>query len=245
MLGPLPWLTRSYSNNTICLVISFKICIGVFLGTSVVVAEQLNVVVPSVTTELDTPRSECTDMVKRFEALLQPNLNAIPTKKLEILRRAASRVGEDPAGCLQDSLDGLIREQREKLVILSVKGKNQTPAAIYSCGSISHDLRCQGIVADDTMHLEEFESPIVSLGSTDSVQILTLPDYQPMQMEVYELDVTTIQTDHSPVSVLRENDGTLKLHLQSGKKIIICIVKELNPQLYIKYVWLVHTESKK
>lgn len=235
-------ISRGYLNSITYLMIFLTVC--TFLETSSVVTNQVDII-PSVTTEPDRYRSECTNMIQRFEALYQPNRNATPTKKLEILHRAASIVGEDPVGCLQDSFDRLFQEQREKLVVLSVKGKHQVPAAIYSCELITHDLRCQGIVADDTMHLEEFESPIVSLGITDSVQILTLPGYQPIQMQVYELNVAATQTSKSLIPVLSKNAGVLKLHMQLGKKMIICIVKERNPQLYIKYVWLVHIESKK
>ena len=242
MLAPSQWsIFRRWPNSVAYTVIFLTICGSPEAST--VVAQQLNLAAP-VTTESGAPRSECVDMIQRFEVLLQSNTSEVPTKKLEILRRAASAVGEDPAGCLRDYLEVLIREQREKLVALSVNGKHYTPAAIYSCGSLSKGLRCQGLVADDTTHLDEFDSPTVSLSTTDHVQLLIIPYYQPAQIDVYELDTTETQTGNSLIPVLRETDGSLKLHTQPGKRMIVCIVREMAPQLYVKYVWLMRTGLK-
>lgn len=189
---------------------------------------------PKATGGTSKVRPECVEITRTFESALPALDDDQPLANINAIRKAAEEAGEDPASCVRDRIETLLRREREKLVWLSVAG-NKAPSAtvIYACPKLQDGLACKDGAADDTAHGREFERSPVVYRATDPVSVNFRDGYRPGNIRVYQI----IAHDGEPIPVERSADGTLKLDdFTEGSRVLFAVIEE--PSGFVKYVWV-------
>jgi hypothetical protein len=117
---------------------------------------------------------------------------------------------------------------------LSSEGKTLPPAAVYSCSSITKELRCVSAVADDTAHLSENPNARI-LQTNGTITVRQKKSPAAVAVDFYLADEKTLLDDPKYAKV-EPVEGKLMLPADPERRVLVAIYQ--GPTARTKAVWL-------
>jgi len=110
----------------------------------------------------DAPAS-CAQKRALWNAEFPKMIPGPPAARIKAIEAIADQIGEDPEECAADLVRKALQTERARLVTLRAEGSIVAAAAVYTCATLSEELKCIGSTADDTAHLGETAIAAISV----------------------------------------------------------------------------------
>jgi hypothetical protein len=162
-----------------------------------------------------------------------------PAARIKAIEAIADRIGEDPEQCTADLVRKALQTERARLVTLRIGGSTIAVAAVYTCATISEDLKCVSSVADDTAHLGEAPTAaIFALAGGERVKLDADAYLAHATMRIYVAALSTLMDAPKYTELTLDDTSRFTMPKSSEQTVLLAIVNEPGSGMYDKFVWL-------
>lgn len=162
--------------------------------------------------------------------------------RIHAIEAIADRIGEDPERCAAEAVRKALERERARLVSLRIRGSTVPAAAVYTCTTLSKELRCISSVADDTAHLHETSSAaVVTLAGGGEAKLEVDTYFAQAKIRVYVAGLSSLVDAPKYTELALDDTGGVRVPIFSEQIVLFVIVSEPGTGIYNKFVWLAKT----